>query len=178
MKNKVKILDKEFEPFIGAGDIDQKVQDLAGLINREYHNKELVILGILNGAFCFASAIVRKLEIDCMISFIKVASYEGISSTGKMKKLLGLDIELQGKDVLVIDDIIDSGLTMKYVVSLLEAERPASLKIASLLIKNTGLEKDLPIHYVGFKIPDKFVVGFGLDYKGHGRQLKNIYRLI
>jgi hypoxanthine phosphoribosyltransferase len=176
--DKVKILDKKFKLFLKFNDIDEQVSRIAAQIDVDYEGINPVILGILNGAFVFASDLIKKMKTISQISFLKVATYDGLQSSGHMKEFFGLDIDLNNKHVILVEDIIDSGFTIEKLQKKIVAMNPASLKIASLLIKPESYKKDVVIDYVGFEIPDNFVVGYGLDYEGFGRHLNGIYSLI
>lgn len=173
----MKIKDKTFEIFISENKINQRVKELAFQISKNYQGQELIILPILNGAFLFASDLIKEITIPCQLSFVKVASYEGTSSCGEVKSLIGLNKDLKDMNVLIIDDIVDTGLTMSSVVAQVQALKPSSIEIATLLLKPEALQKQLELKYVGFTIPNNFVVGYGLDYDGYGRNLKDIYQV-
>lgn len=174
----VKIKDKDFEVFIKNNQILKRVKELGAQISSDFADKEPVILPILNGAFLFAGDLIKEISIDCEVSFVKTQSYEGTESTGNIKKLIGLDLELKGRHVILVDDIVDTGLTMYSLVEEIKSHSPASLHVTTLLLKPEALQKELEIKYVGFTIPTKFVVGYGLDYDGLGRNLKDIYQII
>jgi hypoxanthine phosphoribosyltransferase len=171
------IKDKSFEIFIQQSTIEKRVKELAAQLSTEYAGKELLFIPILNGAFLFAADLIKEITIPCQVAFIKVSSYQGIESTGSIKKMIGLDADIFGKNVVLIDDIVDTGLTMTAILEDIEKFSPASIKIATLLLKPEALQKQLELNYVGFTIPNNFVVGYGLDYEGYGRNLKDIYQL-
>lgn len=173
----IEVKDKEFVPYLSEVQLAEKILELGSRINRDYIGKKPVLLGILNGAFMFLSDLAKSIDIPVEIQFIKIASYESFSSTGKVKDLIGLNIDLDGREVIVVEDIIDTGFSMKHVLSLIGDQNPANISIATLLLKPEALQEDLDIAYVGFEIPNKFVVGYGLDYDGYGRNLKEIYQL-
>lgn len=173
----VKVKDKEFTICITAGEICQKVAEIAERINHDYDGKNPLLLGILNGSFIFASDLIRKLSIPCEISFVKFSSYSGTATSGKVKELIGLNEEIRDRHVLVIEDIVDTGLTLEKLLESLEQMGPASLKIACLCFKPGSFRKTFRIDYAGMNIPDDFVVGYGLDYEGFGRNLPEIYKL-
>ncbi|WP_322962723.1 hypoxanthine phosphoribosyltransferase [Psychroflexus curvus] len=172
----VKLHDLEFEPYLDQKTLQKSVKQLAERICADYTTKTPVFLGILNGAFMFLSDLMKYYEGDCEISFTKLASYEGISSTGEVSTLLGAG-NLKGKDVIVVEDIVDTGNTLEHIVDVLKNEGVASYKIASLFLKPEAYKKTLPIDYVGIEIPNKFIVGYGLDYNGLGRNISEIYQL-
>ena len=172
-----KIKDKEFVPFITAEAIDARVQEIGAKISIDFKEDNPVILGVLNGAFMFLSDLAKYISSPAEISFIKVSSYQGTSSTGDVKELIGLDAELKGRKVIVIEDIIDTGLSMTHLLKKLEINQPSQISIVTLLFKPEALKHELEIDYVGFEIPNKFVVGYGLDYDGFGRNLPEIYQL-
>lgn len=174
----IKLHDKEFAPYLTDKQIDIEVQRVAGEINRDYANKKPLFIAILNGAFIFAADLFKKIDIDAEICFIKLASYKGIKSTGKVITAIGLDVELFGRDVIIIEDIVDTGKTLSLFLPQLVHHHPASLKVASLLHKPDAMIHPIQVDYLGFTIPDKFVVGYGLDYDGLGRNIKEIYQLV
>jgi len=173
----MKIIDKEFEPFIGQDQITVKVKELANLINQDYAGRKPVFLVILNGAFMFAADLMKEIELSSEISFIKLASYEAMASTGQVQELIGLNQALSGQDVIIVEDIIDTGETMAYLLKKLDTLNPKSVEVVTLLLKPEVLQKDIDLRYIGFEIPAKFVVGYGLDYDGFGRNLKDIHQL-
>jgi len=174
----LKIIDKDFEVFIKNNQIQKRVKELSTQLSTDFSNKEPVFLPILNGAFLFAADLIKEISINCQVSFIKTQSYVGTESTGTIKKLFGVDLDLKGRDVILVDDIVDTGLTMYSLVEEIKEQMPASIHIVTLLLKPEALQKELEIKYVGFTIPTKFVVGYGLDYEGLGRNLKDIYQII
>jgi hypoxanthine phosphoribosyltransferase len=174
----LRIKDKDFEVFIKNNQIQKRVMELGAQISSDFENKEPVFLPILNGAFLFAGDLIKEISINCEVSFIKTQSYSGTESTGSVKKLIGLDLELKGRHVILVDDIVDTGLTMYSLIEEIKNHLPASIHIITLLLKPEALQKELEIKYVGFTIPTKFVVGYGLDYDRLGRNLKDIYQII
>lgn len=173
----IKLYDKQFKDYISAREIEHVVERLAAQINRDYAGKNPLFIAILNGCFMFASDLMKKIELDCEISFIKVSSYDGVSSTGEVAELIGLTQDLTNRDVILLEDIIDTGLTLEKVLNSLESKEIGSISIATLLFKPSIFNKNYPIQYVGKNIPNKFVVGYGLDYNQSGRNLKEIYQL-
>ena len=173
----IKVKDKDFVPYLKGEAIQNRIAEIAGSINAEYEGKNPLFIGVLNGAFMFASDLLQSINIPCQITFVKMASYQGTTTTGSVKELLGLRESIEGKHVIILEDIVDTGLTMTKAMADLSVQNPASLEIATLLLKPDSLKKDLFLKFVGFEIPDKFVVGYGLDYDGYGRNLRDIYQL-
>ncbi|HSJ68418.1 MAG TPA: hypoxanthine phosphoribosyltransferase [Anditalea sp.] len=173
----IEVKDKKFIPYLSEDQLAEKISELGSRISQDYIGKEPILLGILNGAFMFLSDLAKSIDIPVEIHFIKVASYESFSSTGKVKDLIGLNIDLEGREVIVVEDIIDTGLSMKHIKGLIANKNPANISVATLLLKPEALQEKLEVAYVGFEIPNKFVVGYGLDYDGYGRNLKEIYQL-
>ncbi len=171
----IQIHGKEFEVSITEEKIQQAVQRVANDLNRDLRGKEVVFLPILNGAFMFASDIFRRIEFDARISFLKTESYTGTSSTGHITQVIGLNENIKGKTVVILEDIIDSGLTMENVIEQVRAGEPAEIKIATFLFKPDAFVKDFHIDYIALKIPNDFIVGYGLDYDGFGRNYRDIY---
>lgn len=174
----IKLHDKSFDIYIPEEDIQKKVKEIAGHINRDYQHKKPLFIPILNGAFMFAADLFRHITIDAEISFIKLASYKGMKSSGQVLTAIGLDVDLIDRDVIIVEDIVDTGNTLRIFLPKLQHQQPASLKIAALLHKPESLQHPLTIDYTGFHIPNKFVVGYGLDYDGLGRNLRAIYQVV
>ena len=174
----LKVHDKEFIPFISAGKIDEEIARMAEKINKDYEGKKPLFIAILNGAFIFAADLFKKINVEAEICFIKLASYKGVKSTGKVITAIGLDTEIYNRDVIIVEDIVDTGKTLSQFLPTLEHQHPASLKIAALLHKPSATVHELKIDYLCFTIPDKFVLGYGLDYDGLGRNIKEIYQLV
>ena len=173
----ITIKDKTFVPFIPAQAIQERIQELAKQINQEYANKQPLIVVVLNGAFLFAADLAKHITIPCEITFIRVASYAATESSGQLKQILGLNENVEGRDLIVVEDIVDTGLTLRDVCAQLQAMGPASLSIATLLFKPAALKESLDLHYVGFEIENRFVLGYGLDYDGLGRNTQDIFVL-
>jgi hypoxanthine phosphoribosyltransferase len=173
----VEIKDKTFVPFLERDKIQERVNELGKEISKDYAGKQPVILGILNGAFMFLSDLAKQITISSELSFIKISSYSGESSTGKVSQMIGLETNLINRHVIVVEDIVDTGLSMKHLVELIQEKNPASLAVATLLHKPEAIKHPIKLDYVGFNIPNKFVVGYGLDYDGLGRNLPEIYQL-
>ena len=174
----IKVHDKEFTPYLSSSDIEKQVQRVADEINRDYAEKKPLFIAILNGSFVFAADLFKHITIEAEICFIKLASYKGVKSTGKVITAIGLDVDLYGRDIIIVEDIVDTGKTLSQFLPQLEHHHPASLKVASLLHKPSATLHSIKIDYLGFTIPDKFVVGYGLDYDGLGRNIKEIYQLV
>jgi len=173
----VKLHDKTFDTYLSHQTIQEKVQELAEALNKEYEGKRPLCIAILNGSFMFAADLFKYLTIEAEISFIKLASYRGTKSTGKVVTAIGLEDDPFNRDVIILEDIVDTGKTLHEFLPKLHHQQPKSLKIVTLLHKSVCTKYPLTVDYVGFDIPDKFVVGYGLDYDGLGRNLKEIYQL-
>jgi hypoxanthine phosphoribosyltransferase len=174
----IRVHDKDFEIYLSEPTIQERVKTIAETINSEYKNKRPLFIAILNGSFMFASDLFKSLTIDTEISFIKLASYKGMKSTGNVITSIGLDVDLFKKDIIIIEDIVDTGKTLYNFLTKLKDHQPASLKIAALLHKPGATKFPLTIDYTGFSIPDRFVIGYGLDYDGLGRNLREIYQVV
>ena len=174
----IQVLDKKFKPYIKAEPIKEQIAKLAKQINADYAGKKPLFIAILNGSLMFASDLFKELSIDAEICFIKLASYKGTKSTGNVITSIGLDEPLQNRHVIIIEDIVDTGKTLHEFLPQLINQQPASLKIAALLHKPDALVYPLKIDYLGFSVPNKFLLGYGLDYDGLGRNLKEIYQLV
>ena len=171
----IKIHDREFVRTIPAEEIAQRVKGVAERINKDYAGKRPLLIGVLNGCFMFVSDLMKNLEIECEVSFVKFSSYQGAETTGNVKQLLGLSESIEGRDVIVVEDIVDTGLTMHKMLETLEEKKPASLAVASLFLKPARLRVPVEVKYSAFEIPDRFIVGYGLDYDGLGRNLPDVY---
>ncbi|MDZ4716643.1 MAG: hypoxanthine phosphoribosyltransferase [Cytophagales bacterium] len=174
----MKINDLVFKKFISADRIGKKVSVLAKQIGKDYQGRTPVFLPILNGAFMFASDLIKEVKIPCKVSFVKVSSYSGTGSTGQVKMLIGQDASLFGMDVIIVEDIVDTGLTLQKVSEELKALGAKSVESVALLRKQPAREKNVEIRYIGFELADEFVLGYGLDYDGLGRNLPEIYKKI
>ncbi len=175
--DKIQLKDKSFVPYISAEQIAEVVQKLAQQINQDYVGKTPHFIVVLHGSFVFAADLLRQITLPCNISFIKLSSYLGTTSTAQIKVELDLDRSLRGEDVIVIEDIVDTGNTLEFLREKIGFHQVASFKILSLLLKPDAFKKDFPIDYVGIEIPNYFVVGYGLDYDQYGRNLKGIYQV-
>jgi hypoxanthine phosphoribosyltransferase len=174
----IRVHDKLFDPYLTQEEIQTRVSFIAEQINSEYEGKRPLFIAILNGSFIFASDLFKKLHIEAEICFIKLASYKGSKSTGHVVTAIGLDAEIFGRDVIIIEDIVDTGKTLNEFLPQLHHQQPASLKIVALLHKSEVTKFPVSIDYLGFEIPDKFVVGYGLDYDGLGRNIPEIYKVV
>lgn len=174
----IRVHDKQFEPYINASTIAGRIKEIAGELNRDYIDKKPLFIAILNGSFMFAADLYKELHIDAEVCFIKLASYKGTKSTGHVITAIGLDMDLFGRDVVIVEDIVDTGKTLSEFLPQLHHQQPASLKIVALLHKPEATVFPITIDYLGFSIPNKFVVGYGLDYDGLGRNIPEIYKLI
>jgi hypoxanthine phosphoribosyltransferase len=174
----IQVNDKKFQPYLSVAAINEQVKRLGEEINRDYQGKRPLFIAILNGSFMFASDLFKEITIDAEICFIKLASYKGTRSTGHVITSIGLDESLKGRHVIVLEDIVDTGKTLNEFLPQLKDQQPESLKIAALLHKPDALVHPLTIDYLGFNVPNKFLLGFGLDYDGLGRNLKEIYQLV
>lgn len=177
MSKLIKINDLWFEPFINEQAIQQQISQLAEQINQDYSSKNLVILVVLNGSFLFAADLVRQIKLDIEIDFIRVKSYEGTQSSGKMEMVADVKANLKSKSVLVIEDIVDTGKTANWLMNYLQNKQPLDLEICSLILKPQALVEPVNIKYVGFESENDFLLGYGLDYDGKGRHLNQIYKL-
>lgn len=173
----IRIHDKDFEQFISAAQIQERVTQLGVMLNTDYFDKRPVFIGVLNGAFLFMADLIKHVSVECELSFIKLSSYSGTETTGQVKEMIGLNHEITGRDVVIIEDIVDTGDTAMYLTRELKKKNPTSIRFATLLLKPKALKQDFKPDYTGFEIEPDFVVGYGLDYDGLGRNLNDIYRL-
>ena len=178
MSKQVKVRDRVFEVSISEEKIKERVAQEAAMINTDLQGERPLFLAVLNGSFVFAADLLREINIPCEITFMRMSSYSGTSSTGEVRELIGLKENIEGRTVVIVEDIIDSGLTMKELLALLQAKHPKEVRIASLLVKPDNLKVDLDIPYCCFEIPNDFIVGYGLDYDGEGRNLRDIYTVV
>ncbi len=177
--NNVIVHDKEFKIFITRDEIRTRIMEMGIEVSNAFEERDPVFVAILNGSFMFAADMVRACKFDSELIFIKLASYEGTKSTGKMRVDLDFPYSLEGRDVIILEDIIDTGNTIKYIIDKIKEEhKPASVTMVSLLFKPDALGQKVPLDYIGFRIPNLFVVGYGLDYDGLGRTLPDIYQLV
>ena len=176
--SKIKIHDKEFALSIPQEEILNEVKRVAAEINRDYAGKRHLLLGVLNGSFMFVADLMKNLNIECEISFVKLSSYQGTTTTGAIREVLGLAESIAGRDIIIVEDIVDTGLTMQRMLESLGTRQPASVEIASLFLKPARLQVPIDVKYSAFTIPDRFIVGYGLDYDGLGRNLPNVYDVV
>jgi hypoxanthine phosphoribosyltransferase len=174
----IKVNDREFEISIDAAAIDTAVQKMAVEINLDYEGKNPLFLAVLNGSFVFAADLIRKITIPCQISFVKLSSYSGTASTENIKELIGLNEDIKGRHLIIVEDIVDTGLTLDKFLKDLEKFEPASIRLACFTFKKDAFKKSFRIDYLGISIPNEFVVGYGLDYDGYGRNLPDIYKIV
>lgn len=173
----MQVNDKTFELYIAEKEIEESIRKIAQKINEDYQGKEVLFIGVLNGVFMFAGELMKYIDLPCEITFIKVQSYDGMSSSGKVHELIGLTTDIKGKDVIVLEDIVDTGITLGKLNSIISSQSPNSFEIATLLYKPDAFKGEFPPKYVGFSIENKFIVGYGMDYQQKGRNLKDIYKL-
>ena len=174
----IKVKDKSFTVTISERAIKRQIKRIADQINRDYEGKRPVFLAVLNGSFIFAADLLREIDLPCEISFVKLASYEGTNTTGSVREVIGLNVDITGRPVIIVEDIVDTGLTMAHMLDTLKKQNPESIDIWTLLLKPSKLQVKLDIRYCCKQIPDDFVVGYGLDYDGFGRNTKDIYTII
>lgn len=173
----IQVLDKKFKKSIPSEQIQEAIKNLADRLNNDLKDKDVIFIGILNGAFMFSSDLFKNINFDCQITFLKVASYQGTSSSGNVKRLIGINENIENKTVVILEDIIDSGITMQSIIKQLKGYEPAEIKIATLLFKPEAFKEDFAIDYIALEIPNDFIVGYGLDYNGFGRNYADIYTL-
>lgn len=175
---KIQVNGKTFRISIPEAVIKERVKAVAMEISRDMEGKNPLLLGVLNGAFIFAADLMREMTIPCEISFVKLASYQGTTTTGTVTEVLGINEDLTGRHVIIVEDIVDTGLTMKRMIESLGTRNPASVSVCSLMVKPDKLEVELDLKYVAFKIPNEFILGYGLDFDQAARGLKDIYTLV
>ncbi len=178
MSEKVTFLDKTFVKYIPSSEIDAAIAKMAAEINEDYKNDDPILLITLNGAIVFAVDLMKYLDISCRISCVKVSSYCGTESTGKINSLIGLNEDVRGKRILILEDIVDTGATYGHLYQMLMEAGAKDIRMATMTMKPDAYKGTLPVHYVGLRIPNKFVVGRGLDYDGYGRNLNDIYQVV
>ena len=177
MDGSIQLQDKTFVPFLRHAEISAAISSVAERINADYAGKKPLLVAVLNGSFMFAAELMKHLEINCEITFVKLASYHGVTSGGTVTELIGLNENLEGRDIIVVEDIVDTGLTVQKVMDIFNSKKCSTVKVASLLFKPSAYKGTHTIDYVAIEIPNKFIVGFGLDYNGLGRNLKDIYQI-
>lgn len=173
----VRIKDKTFKTYISKEEIKSRIQQLAQQMSSDLEGKNPLFLAVLNGSFIFAADLMREMTIPCEISFVKLASYQGTTSTGKVREVIGINEDLTGRTVVIVEDIVESGTTMKRMIESLGTRNPESVEICTLFFKPNKLKEKLDLKYVAFSIPDAFIVGYGLDYDQQGRNLKDVYSI-
>ena len=176
--NRITIKDKTFETSMPEAEIKNRVKELAQQMSRDLEGKNPLLLAVLNGAFIFAADLMREMTIPCEISFVKLASYQGTTSTGTIHEVIGINENLSGRTVVIVEDIVESGLTIKRMMEQLGTRNPASVQVCTLFFKPERLKEDLKLDYVAFEIPNDFILGYGLDYDQQGRGLKDLYTLV
>lgn len=174
----ISLHNKQFEPYLTASQLATAIQEVAGRINQDYAGQQPMFVAVLNGSFMFVADLLKQISLDCEVCFIRVASYAGTSSTGEVKEVLGLTENLTGRPVVILEDIVDTGHTMRMLLDTLAAKQPASLEVATLFMKPECLQHELAIRYVGLSIPNDFIVGYGLDYDGLGRNYPDVYKVV
>ena len=176
--SKIRIHDREFVKSISREEIDKKIKRVAAQINHDYAGKRPLFLGVLNGSFMFVADLLKNIELECEISFVKLSSYQGTETTGQVREVIGLSESLEGRDVIILEDIVDTGHTMHKMMQSLKNSNPASVEIASLFVKPARMQVPVDVKYTLFTIPDRFIVGYGLDYDGLGRNLPDVYDVV
>lgn len=173
----IEIKDKKFIPFLDTTQLKEKIEEMGRKISQDFEGKKPVLIGVLNGSFMFLSDLCKEITIPMEVCFVKISSYQGQHSTGKVRELIGLDLDIKEREIIVVEDIVDTGLSMSYLLKILKEKNPSGISIATLLHKPEALQKEITMDYIGFNIPNKFVVGYGLDYDGLGRNIPEIYQL-
>ena len=173
----IQVKDKRFEVSIPSDRIQAEVKRVAEQINKEYEGQSPIFLAVLNGSFVFAADLLREITLPCEVSFVRLASYQGVSTTGTIREIMGLNLDITGRPIIIVEDIVDTGLTMAHMLETLKTHNPSSIDICTLLLKPGKLQVDLDIRYCCLQIPNDFIVGYGLDYDGFGRNTKDIYTL-
>ena len=172
---KVRLNDKSFQLFIDSKELNDSIESLSNKINQDYSDREPIFLCVLNGAFVFAAELIKRFNHECQVSFVKLSSYQGVQSSGTINSLIGLNEDIKGKDVIIVEDIVDTGQTIANIVENILNQNPRSIEVATLLYKPKSYQKQIPIKYRAIEIGNDFIVGFGLDYNGLGRNLDEIY---
>lgn len=173
----IQILDKTFVPYISAEEIQLRLKELALQMTEDFKDEECVFVGVLNGSFMFLSDLIKYYQRPCEISFVKMASYQGLQTTNEVRQLLGLDVDVTGKTVVIVEDIVDTGNTIEVLCELFNRYKIKDLKIITLFHKPEAYTKTITLDYIGFNIPDKFIVGYGLDYNKQGRNIPEVYQI-
>lgn len=177
MDNIIQVKDKRFAVSIPSERIQAEVKRVAEQINKDYEGQSPIFLAVLNGSFVFAADLLREITLPCEVSFVRLASYQGVSTTGTIREIMGLNLDITGRPIIIVEDIVDTGLTMAHMLDTLKTHNPSSIDICTLLLKPGKLQVDLDIRYCCLQIPNDFIVGYGLDYDGFGRNTKDIYTL-
>jgi hypoxanthine phosphoribosyltransferase len=177
MNNIIQVKDKRFAVSIPSERIQAEVKRVAEQINKDYEGQSPIFLAVLNGSFVFAADLLREITLPCEVSFVRLASYQGVSTTGTIREIMGLNLDITGRPIIIVEDIVDTGLTMAHMLETLKTHNPSSIDICTLLLKPGKLQVDLDIRYCCLQIPNDFIVGYGLDYDGFGRNTKDIYTL-
>lgn len=177
MDNIIQVKDKRFAVSIPSERIQAEVKRVAEQINKDYEGQSPIFLAVLNGSFVFAADLLREVTLPCEVSFVRLASYQGVSTTGTIREIMGLSLDITGRPIIIVEDIVDTGLTMAHMLETLKTHNPSSIDICTLLLKPGKLQVDLDIRYCCLQIPNDFIVGYGLDYDGFGRNTKDIYTL-
>tara|TARA_Y100000589_G_scaffold230024_1_gene217445 strand:+ start:3079 stop:3615 length:537 start_codon:yes stop_codon:yes gene_type:complete len=172
---KVRLKDKNFQLFIDSKELNNSIESLSNKINQDYSDREPIFLCVLNGAFVFAAELIKRFNHECQVSFVKLSSYQGVQSSGTINSLIGLNEDIKEKDVIIVEDIVDTGQTIANIVENILNKNPRSIEVATLLYKPKSYQKQIPIKYRAIEIGNDFIVGFGLDYNGLGRNLEEIY---
>ena len=178
MSQIVTIKDRQFEKFIDFAQIQQAINKIAAEINEDLKDSQPIFLAVLNGSFMFAAELMKEINIPCEITFVRFSSYDGIETTNNVKRLIGLNEDIENRTVVILEDIVDSGNTIVELTTMLSQHNPKDVKVATLLFKPEALKREVTLDYVAMEIPNDFIVGYGLDYDGLGRNLKNIYKVI
>lgn len=173
----VSIKDKEFDLFLSEQQILNAIDDIAKKMNNDLEGKDPLFICVLNGSFMFAAELMKRVNVPAQISFVRMSSYQGTESTGELKEVYGLDENIENRTLVILEDIVDTGFTMSKMIDQLKSKSPKEIKIATLLFKPNALKVKLNLDYVALEIPNDFIVGFGLDYDGYGRNLADIYKI-
>ncbi|GAB3288183.1 phosphoribosyltransferase [Hymenobacter tenuis] len=174
----ISLHNKQFEPYLKAAELAAAIKQVGARLTQDYAGQTPMFVAVLNGSFMFAADLLKEVALDCEVCFIRVASYQGTSSTGEVKEVLGLTEDLTGRHVIILEDIVDTGHTMRMLLDMLSEKKPASLEVATLFLKPECLQHELSIRYVGLSIPNDFIVGYGLDFDGLGRNYPDVYKAV
>ena len=174
----IQVKDKTFTLSIPEAEIQKRVKEVAARISEDYKGQEPIFLAVLNGSFIFAADLLREVDLPCEISFVKLASYQGLQTTGSIRELIGLNVDITGRPIIIVEDIVDTGVTMAHMLETLRRHNPSSIDVCTLLLKPGKLKVNLDIRYCCLEIPNDFIVGYGLDYDGFGRNTRDIFTLV